>query len=63
MTTADRLFTRPSTLSDAEREQARAAVLADPAILEGPIQAALACATDGAETADRMLAVLREARR
>lgn len=52
----DRLFSRPSTLTDDERERARAAIEARPAILEQLYATALGTLDHGERTAEQIIA-------
>ena len=52
---ADRLFSRPSTLTDAERERARAAYDECPSILDAAIMAALGTCEHGEAVAEAIL--------
>jgi hypothetical protein len=62
MTDSERLFTRPSTLTDAERERARAAFEQAPSILDSAILAALGHADDRIALIEGVLRGLRDAR-
>jgi hypothetical protein len=60
--TTDRLFARPSTLTDDERERARLAYQQAPTLLDDAVLAALAHLNDAEATVAGMLATIREGR-
>jgi hypothetical protein len=60
--TTDRLFARPSTLTDDERDRARRAYEQTPTLLDAPVLAALAHLNDAEATVAGMLATIREGR-
>jgi hypothetical protein len=55
MTGTDRLFPRPITLTDDERERARVAFAETPTLLDAPIMAALAHIEHGERLADAII--------
>ncbi len=57
----DSLWTRPSTLTDAERERARTLFAERPAILDDLILAALGRCDHGEQIADAIIGRVREA--
>ena len=59
MNNADRLFSRPSTLTDDERERARMAIDQTPAILESLYAAALGTLDHGDATVEALLRRIR----
>lgn len=58
----DRLWTRPSTLTDEQRAAARLAYEATPSLLDDAVNAAFAHIDDGDRTAGLMLATIKGAR-